>query len=169
MLVSFVMHSYGLHYHDTVNYQLSMVTTVNQYSEGFIQLQISQSKTARTFQVIICHPSTANMKAIIQGYLITNFPVTLKCMYCEENIYGTRVPMLKGKTTHRVPIALLSDYVKFPPQIFEANKHVTLASDVFFLNQVPFFETVSDHTKFTTAANILSVKAVQQDLPLTRI
>ena len=52
-------------------------------------------------------------------------------------------------------------YAKVPPQILEAKNHVTLAADIFFVNQVPLFATVSNHIKFATNDSILSRKAVQ--------
>ena len=51
----------------------------------------------------------------------------------------------------------MSDYVVMPPQILPANKYVTLSiGNLFFVDQVPFFATISDHIKFTTAEHILS-------------
>ena len=41
-----------------------------------------------------------------------------------------------------------------PNKILQANKNVTLFGDILFMNQIPFFITVSDHLKFTTAEQI---------------
>ena len=67
-----------LHYHDTGNRQLSVVTTVNQDSDGLIQRQITQYNNACAFQVTVGHPSTACLKYIIQGNIIANFPVIVQ-------------------------------------------------------------------------------------------
>jgi hypothetical protein len=48
--VHFIAHANGLHYHDTNQCQLMMVSTVAQESEGFSKKQIVQAKTARDFQ-----------------------------------------------------------------------------------------------------------------------
>jgi hypothetical protein len=55
----------------------------------------------------------------------------------------------------------LCHYVATPPQILSANRCVTLSVDHFFLNQAPFFATVSDHIKFTTVEQILNQKIQQ--------
>jgi hypothetical protein len=78
-----------------------------------------------------------------------------------EKIYGPSVPILKGKTTRQTPLSVASDYVAVPPEIMSANKYVTLSGDLFFINKVPFFLTISDHIKFTTAEHIASRKLTQ--------
>ena len=61
-----------------------MVTISNQVSEGFSQQQIAPAKTACASQVTIVHQSREDMRAIIQGNLIANFPVTMQYIYCAE-------------------------------------------------------------------------------------
>jgi hypothetical protein len=51
--------------------------------------------------------------------------------------------------------------VAVPPQIFSANQHVSLSGDLFFVNQILFFATISDHIKFTTAEHIANRKLPQ--------
>jgi hypothetical protein len=75
-----------------------------------------------------------------------------------EKIYGPSVPILKGKTTRQSPSQVISDYLALPPQILAANKYVTLSGDLFFVSRVPFFATISNHIKFTTAEHIISRK-----------
>ena len=77
-LVRLMIRSDRLHYHDTGNRQLSVVTTVNQDSDGLIQRQITQYKNACAFQVTVGHPSIACLKYIIQGNIIANFPVIVQ-------------------------------------------------------------------------------------------
>jgi hypothetical protein len=55
----------------------------------------------------------------------------------------------------------LTVYVAAPPHILSANKYATLSVDLFFVNQVPFFATRSDHIKFTTAEHIANHKIAQ--------
>ena len=75
--------------------------------------------------------------------------------------YRPSVSILKSKKAVRDPLAVVLDYVKVLTKILEANKHVTLATDLFYVNQVPLFATVSDHIKFITADHILSRNSVQ--------
>ena len=94
--VHFIMHADGLHYHDTHNRQLTMVSTVKEESEGFSTRQIEQAKIAREFQAKVGHPSTQDLKSIVKSNLIVNCPVTAEDIDRAEKIYGPSVPILKG-------------------------------------------------------------------------
>jgi hypothetical protein len=155
----FAMQANDLHYHeDTNNRQLKMVSTVKSESKGFSKRQLKQAKTARDFQAKVRHPSTSDLKAISQSNLIVTCSVTIDGIDRAEKIYGPSVQILKAKTTRQAPNRVVSDYVAVPPQILSANKHVTLSRDLFFGNKAPFFATISDHIKFTTAEHIANRK-----------
>ena len=159
--VHFIAHANGLHYHDTNQCQLMMVSTVAQESEGFSKKQIVQAKTARDFQTKVGHPSTQDLKSVIKLNLIANCPVTTEDVDRAETIFGPSLPILKGKTTHQSPQSVQTDYEVVPESILSTNKYVTLFGDIFFINKVPFFPTVSDHLKFTTMEHIANRKLKQ--------
>jgi hypothetical protein len=159
--VHFVAHADGLHYHDTNHRQLTMVSTVPQKSEGFSKKQIAQAKTARDIQTKVGHPSTQDLKSVIKLNLIANCPVTTEDVDRAETIFGPSLPILKGKTTRQSPQSVQTNYVAVPESILSANQHVTLFGDIFFINKVPFFATVSDHLKFTTTEHIANRKLKQ--------
>jgi len=159
--VHFVMHANGLHYHNTDNRQLSFVMTVEEQSVGYSKKQLQQAKRARNFQAYVGYPSTHDLKNIITNNLITDCPVTIQDVDQAKKIYGPSVAILKGKTTRHTPLVVTSDYVAIPPHILSANKHVTLSGNLFFVNKIPFFATISDHIKFTTAEHINNQKLQQ--------
>jgi hypothetical protein len=156
--IHFRMHADGLHYHDTNNRELTMVSTVKSESEGFSKRQLEQAKTARDLQAKVGNPSIQDLKAIIQSNLIVNCPITAEDIDRAEKIYGPSVPILKGKTTRQAPTTVVSDYMTVPPQILSANKDMTLSGDLLFVNKAPFFATISDHIKITTAEHIANRK-----------
>ena len=161
--IHFVAHADGLHYHDTNHRQLTMaeVSTVAQESQGFSKKQIAQAKIARDFQNKVGHPSTQDLKSVIRLNLIANCPVTTADVDRAETIFGPSLPILKGKTTRQSPPSVLTDYVAVPESILSANQYVTLFGDLFFINKVPFFATVSDHIKFTTTEHVANRKLKQ--------
>ena len=131
-------------------------------SEGFSKRQIEQAEAARKIQAKVGHPSTQDLKSIFKSNLFVNYPVTAENIDRAVKIYGPSVPILKGKTTRQNPLSVVSDYVAIPPQILSANMYVPLSDgDLFFINKVPSFATISDHIKFTTAEHIINRKIEQ--------
>ena len=148
--VLFPMHKDGLHYHDTKAKDVVFINTVKENQAGYSQRQIAAAKAARNLQSIVGHPSTNDLKTILQTNQIANCPISPADIVRAEKIYGPSVPILKGKTTRKTPDPVKSDYVAVPSQILAANKNVTIAGDIFFINKIPFFTTVSEHIKLTT-------------------
>jgi len=156
----FERHPNGLHFYNAKKKKhLSMVTTVKDTSEGYSQQQLHKAKLAREFQAKVGHPSTPDLKNIIKSNMIANNPHSVADVDRAEKIYGPSVPILKGKTVRKTPIPVASDYIAVPKSVLQANKNVTLFGDIFFINKVPFFATISDHIKFTTAKHMKSRKA----------
>ena len=154
----FNMHRDGLYYHDPRGHHMSMVNTVKEAEEGFSKRQVAQAKLAREFQAIVGNPSTHDLKAIVSSNQLANCPITVDDIERAETIYGPSVPILKGKTTRRSPDRVVSDYINIPTKVIEANKNVDLSGDIFFINKVPFFGTVSNNIKFTTSEHLASRK-----------
>ena len=132
------MHANGLHYHDTNNRQLTMVSTVKEESKGFSKRQIEQAETARAFQAY--RPGTQVPKTLVSR--------------SSKAISLSMVPVFLSS-----PLSVMSNYVTIPPQILSPNKRVTLSDDLLFVNHVPSSTTISDHIKFTTAKHILNWKS----------
>ena len=154
----FDMHEDGLYYHDPSNHQITLVNTVKETEEGFSKRQIEQAKAAREFQAVVGNPSTHDLKAIISSNQIANCPITVDDIDRAETIYGPSVQILKGKTTRRTPERVVSDYVNVPLKVLSANKNVSLSGDIFFINKIPFFTTISENIKFTTTELLASRK-----------
>jgi len=147
----FDMHTNGLYYHDPSQKELTLVNTVLGNSEGYSKRQIAQAKQARDLQAVLGNPSTKDLKTLVQSNQLANCPVTIDDIERAETIYGPSIATLKGKTTRRTPERVVSDYINIPHKVLQANKHLELSGDIFFVNKIPFFATVSNHIKFTTA------------------
>ena len=61
---------------------------------------------------------------------------------------------MRGKTVRRTPAPVVADYVAVPRELVAANRTVTLAADVFFVDGTAFLLTVSRRIKFVTAEHI---------------
>ena len=149
-LLHFVMHKDGLHYHDTRNHEITLVQTVQENEEGYIQRQIQDAKKARDLYAKVGYPSARNFQQMISLNLILNCPVTVSDVARADKIYGKEIHALKGKTTRSKPKQVVTDYMELPKSILKNNKNITLSIEIMFVNKIPFVTTISRHVKFTT-------------------
>jgi hypothetical protein len=53
------------------------------------------------------------------------------------------VVLLKGMTVRQKPPFVMDDVIEVPKEIRQLHKRVTLTIDIFFVNGVPYFVTLS--------------------------
>jgi hypothetical protein len=72
-------------------------------------------------------------------------PVTLKDAEIAKKIWGPNIATLKGKTTCRAAdMVKVESLILIPKEMIATHKNVTLlAIDIFFVNKIPFFGTLS--------------------------
>ena len=58
-------------------------------------------------------------------------------------IWGPSMAALKEKTVRKKPEPVKTETVYIPKEIRELHKEVTLTIDIFFVNSIPFFVTLS--------------------------
>ncbi len=61
---------------------------------------------------------------------------------------------LKGKTVRKRPEPVKTDIVSILKEIRELHKELTLTIDIFFVNKIPFFLTLSRVLYFTTVTHL---------------
>ena len=93
----FGMHCDGLHYHDTVNRQVTIVQTVTENEKGYSKHQLTNAKTARDLYAKVGYPSIKDFANMIKKDTIMNYPVTIEDVMRAKNINGPSVHALKGK------------------------------------------------------------------------
>jgi hypothetical protein len=85
--------------------------------------------------------------------------VTVQYIDVARKIWGKNIVALKGKTTWSKSILVDRDYVKVPMEIMKLHKEVFLTTYIFFVNNIPFFLTLSRKICFT-AVNHLADRTV---------
>jgi hypothetical protein len=100
-----------------------------------------------------------DFKWVIQSNQIKDCPVTVQDIDVARNILGKNIAALKGKTTRSKSIPVARDYVKVPMELMKLHKEVFLTTDIFFVNKIPFFLTLSRKICFT-AVNHLGDRTV---------
>ncbi len=61
---------------------------------------------------------------------------------------------LKGKTVRKKPEPIKADIVSIPKEICELHKEATLTIDIFYMNKIPFFVTLSRVLYFTMVTHL---------------
>ena len=159
--MEFRMHESGLHYYDPRNDEFTFVNTVSGNKEGFTQRQIKGAEVARTLYATLSYPSWKDFKWVIQSNQIKDCLVTVQDADVALKIWGKNIAALKGKTTRSKPNPVARDFVKVPVELLKLHKEVFLTVDIFFVNKIPFFLTLSRKICFT-AVNHLADRTVPQ-------
>jgi hypothetical protein len=100
------------------------------------------------------NPSEKDYKGLVSNNLVPNCPITSSDMSNAKAIFGPDLPSVRGKTVQRAPAPVVGDYVAVPRSLVDANKTVTLAADVIFVDGTAFLLTVSRRIKFVTAEHV---------------
>jgi hypothetical protein len=156
--MEFRMHESGLHYFDPSNEAYTFVNTVSGNKEGYTQRQIKGAESARILYAKLGYPSTKDYKWIVQSNQIKDCPVTVQDVDASNKIWGKNIAALKGKTTRTKPIHVARDFIKVPKELLQLHKEVFLTCDIFFVNKVPFFITLSRKICFTAVNHLANRK-----------
>jgi hypothetical protein len=102
-----------------------------------------------------------DFKWVIQSNQIKDCPVTVQYINVARKIWGKNIAALKGKTTRSKTIPVARDYFKVPMELMKLHKEVFLTTEIFFVNKIPFFLTLSRKICFTEV-NHLADRTVPQ-------
>jgi hypothetical protein len=152
--IVFHMHSSGLHYYDpSATSNFTFLTTVEENKGGLSQQQLQGAERARDLYSKLAYPSLTDFKWMPQSNSIQDCPVTLDDIILAEKICRPNIAALKDKTTRSTPKPVKTNYLQVSRGILDLHKEVYLTADIFFVNQVPFLLTYSQHLCFTTVTH----------------
>jgi hypothetical protein len=97
----------------------------------------------------LSYPSMKDFKSVIRSNQIKDCPVTIQYIDVAMKIWGKNIVTLKGKTTRSKMHPVARNYVKFPKELLKLHKEVFMTPDIFFVNKIPFFLTLSRNICFT--------------------
>jgi hypothetical protein len=159
--MEFWMHESRLHYFDPRDSEFIFVNTVSENKAGFTKRQIKEAEVAPSLYSKLNYPSWKDFKWIIRSNQIKDCPVTVDHINTALKIWGKNVAALKGKTTWTKPDPVARDFVKVPVELLKLHKEVYITANLFFVNKIPFFLTLSHKICFT-AINHLVDRTVPQ-------
>ena len=99
-------------------------------------------------------PSKKDLQGLVSGNMIANCPFSLSDVTNTKIMYRPDIPRTQGATVRRRPALVVTDYVAVPHLLVEANKVITLAVDVFFVDGMAFLLKVSRRLKFVTVEHV---------------
>jgi hypothetical protein len=130
------------------------VQTVRGNYEGFTKRKVVQAKEARWAQAMLGNPSKKDYKGMVSNNLIANCPITSSDVTNLRTIFGPDLASIRGKTVRHTPAPVVADYGVVPCGLVDANKVITLAADVFFINGMAFLLTISKRIKFVMTEHV---------------
>ena len=156
--MEFKMHSSGLHCFNPRDKAFVFLNTVSGNKEGFSQRQIRGAELAKALYAKLGYPSLKDFKWVIQSNQISDCPVTVNDIDVADKIWGKNIAALKGKTTRTKTTHVAKDFVKIPKELLKLHKEVFLTADIFFVNKIPFFLTLSRKICFTAVNHLADRK-----------
>ena len=155
----FRRHASGLHYHDPRDEEhFTFVSTVEDNKKQFTKRQIQRADVAKNLYSKLHFPSWRDFKWIVAAGMVRNSPVTLQDIKNCETIYGKDVAALKGKTVRKQPKSVATDIVKVPKEFLKLHNEVEVDMDIFFVNKIPFFISLSKVIYFTAITHLANRK-----------
>ena len=170
--MKFIQYSNGLYYFDVATHSPSSNSSVtapsSQSFAGYLFVQTVSDNKARYHRreiegadrAVVLHrkigrPSQTHFEMILRNNLIRNCPVTVDDARRAITIYGTDRASLQGKTVKKsgshVPTF---SPLEIPKPIVDDHEKVTLATDFFFVQGLPFLHTISRKIKFRTVTPV---------------
>jgi hypothetical protein len=125
-----------------------LVTTVKGQKESYSQLDARRAKAARKMQEILGYPSDKEYMKMVDHNLIKNCKITRRDIIIANDIYGVNPNIIKGKTVRQQPDQVREDIIPVIPSILRNYGKVTLAIDVYHINGIKFFRSISRHLMF---------------------
>jgi hypothetical protein len=152
--IIFNQSSNGLYYHDAMAQSIMLVNTVQSNKEKYSHLDYLRAKEACELMCKIGRPSLKQFLTILDRNLLPNCPVTRRDAILAENIFGSDLGSLKGKTVRKPSEPVQIPMNDLPMDIMQQYQNVTLCGDIMFVNKIPFFITISRHIHFGTVEMI---------------
>jgi hypothetical protein len=156
------MHKSGIHYYDPrKEHHMTFVNTVSENKTGFTKRKIKCAEIARNLYKTLSYLFMKDFKWVIRSNQIKDCPLNIKDIDVATKIWGNNIAVLKGKTTRSKTHPVARDYVEGPKELLKIHKEVFMTTEIFFVNKIPFFLTLSQKICFT-AVNHLADRTVPQ-------
>ena len=139
------------------SYDYMFLNTVALLSSEFTKREVNKAKRAHSLYCRLGRPSLKKFLHLLTNNGIRDCPVLPAHAKRALYLFGPDVATLKGKTTRATPNHVPDhDVIPVPAHIKQWHNDVTLCIDIFFVNGLAFFHSISRNIKFRTVEEIPS-------------
>jgi hypothetical protein len=135
---------------------LILHTTVADIKGQYSKQEVARADLSREIARRLGYESDSGLARAVRDSSIHNLPITLTDITIAQDIYGTNIASLKGKSTKNRSINLPENRVNRHEE-----KLQTLILGIMSVNSEPYLITVSDPLNLTTVDHLLSIKGVR--------
>ena len=143
------------------NAEVMFITMVGKNYEGFSKKQVEKTPEASELQGIMGHPSQKDFKGMVSNKSIHDLNITTNDSKCAPKVYGLDLVNVREKMVWKkqIHVDMEKRYVAVQESMFAKLIHITLCTDLFFVNQVPFLVSLSQGQGITTVESMLTCTA----------
>jgi len=175
--MTFVEHKMGLYVHDVRNktmddgvkkahnpilnnscvysYAFNSIATVRDLEKEFTQKEIKKAKAAQSLYRKVGRPGLSTFLRMINGNMITNCDITARDVQRAQYIYGVDAATVRGRAVRDTPNSVPTNFpTPIPQHVRDFHMNVTLCIDIFYIDTIPFFHTISRGLMFRTVEEI---------------
>ena len=139
------------------SYDYLFLNTVASLSSEFTKREVMEAKQAHSLYCRLGRPSLKKFLHLLTHNGIRNCPVLPAHAKRALYLFGPDVAALKGKTTRATPNHVPDhDVIPVPQHVKRWHNDVTLCIDVFFINGLAFFHSISRNIQFRAVEEIPS-------------
>ena len=132
-----------------------MINTISNNMKGFTAREVRGANEARRLYRIVGRPPYDKFKCMLKYNLLHDCPVTVVDANNALEIYGPDVGTIKGKTVRKQPKSVVLQLPEpIPTNVQEKLQQMVLAADIFFVDGVKIFATITRKLQFTTVQMI---------------
>jgi hypothetical protein len=168
----FLQSKRGLYYLDTAttDNRTVLVTTVEENKFKYTNHDYSHAKLARHIQTLVGRPELKDFLHHLDNNALPHSSIQGQDAINVHAIFGRDVNSLKGKITKQQLKVIIGAVANNLPQtIMEHYREINLCIDIMFVNQIPFFMSISKHIRFLTCELLENRKAPSLIQALKRI
>ena len=119
------------------------MNTVEENMKAFTKRDVEEAKAARKHYDKLLYPSNADFKWLTKNNQIENCKLSVRNIDTAQDIWEKYISALKSKNVRGKPTVLALDCINIPKEIANIKKTVFLTADIFFVNRIPFFISLS--------------------------